>query len=75
MSITSSLQQVAGGIAAVVAGQIVVEMPSGALLHFDTLGYVLVVTTLISLALVYLIDRRLTRAAKPAAGVAEGLAR
>ena len=59
MSITSSLQQMAGGIAAVIAGQIVVETGSGALLHFDILGYVLVATTLVSLYLLYLINRRL----------------
>lgn len=59
MSISSSLQQVSGGIAAVVAGLIVVQTPDGPLLHFDTLGYVLVCTTLVSLGLMYLIDRRI----------------
>ena len=48
-----------GGIAAVVAGLIVVQTPGGYLLHFDTLGYVLVGTTLLSLALMYLIDRKI----------------
>jgi predicted MFS family arabinose efflux permease len=67
MSISSSLQQMSGGIAAVVAGLIVVQTPGGDLLHFDTLGYVLVGTTLVSLALMYLIDRRIggTRSAPP----------
>ncbi|MGB6308570.1 MAG: MFS transporter [Steroidobacteraceae bacterium] len=59
MSISSSLQQVSGGFAAVVAGLIVVQSPAGPLLHFDTLGYVLVCTTLITLSLMYLIDRRI----------------
>jgi predicted MFS family arabinose efflux permease len=59
MSISSSLQQMSGGIAAVVAGLIVVQTPGGYLLHFDTLGYVLVGTTLLSLALMYLIDRKI----------------
>jgi predicted MFS family arabinose efflux permease len=59
MSISSSLQQVSGGMAAVVAGLIVVQTPAGGLLHFDTLGYVLVCTTLVSLAMMYLIDRRI----------------
>jgi hypothetical protein len=48
-----------GGIAAVVAGLIVVQTPAGDLLHFDTLGYVLVCTTLVSLAMMYLIDRKI----------------
>jgi predicted MFS family arabinose efflux permease len=60
MSISSSLQQVAGGVASVIAGLIVVEAPSGELVHFDTLGYVLVCTTLISLVLMYLIDRKIS---------------
>jgi predicted MFS family arabinose efflux permease len=59
MSISSSLQQIAGGIASVVAGSIVSEAPNGELLHFDVLGYVLVVTTGITLTLMYFIDRRL----------------
>jgi predicted MFS family arabinose efflux permease len=59
MSISSSLQQVAGGLAAVIAGLIVVQAPAGALLHFDTLGYVLVCTTAISLTMMYFIDRRI----------------
>lgn len=59
MSISSSLQQMSGGVAAVVAGLIVVQTPRGELLHFDTLGYVLVCSTLITLALMYLIDRKI----------------
>jgi predicted MFS family arabinose efflux permease len=63
MSISSSLQQVAGGVAAAVGGLIVVQTPAGLLLHFDTLGYVLVCTTLLTLAMMYLIDRRIRGAA------------
>jgi predicted MFS family arabinose efflux permease len=59
MSISSSLQQVAGGVASIIAGLIVVVAPSGELLHFDVLGYVLVVTTAITLTLMYLIDRKI----------------
>jgi predicted MFS family arabinose efflux permease len=62
MSISSSLQQVSGGVAAVVSGLIVVQTPDGTLLHFDTVGYVLVCTTLISLILMYLIDRKINGA-------------
>ena len=59
MSISSSLQQVSGGLAAVIAGLIVSQVPGGPLLHFDTLGYILVCTTLISLALMSLINRKI----------------
>jgi hypothetical protein len=52
-----------------VSGFIVVEMADGSLLHFDVLGYVLVVTTLLSLAFMFLISRRIaaqrTAAAAP----------
>jgi predicted MFS family arabinose efflux permease len=59
MSISSSLQQVSGGLAAMIAGMIVVQVPGGPLLHYDTLGYILVCTTLISLTLMYFIDRKI----------------
>lgn len=60
MSVSSALQQMSGGLAAVIAGLIVVQVPGGPLLHFDTLGYVLVCTTLISLSLMYVIDRKIS---------------
>jgi predicted MFS family arabinose efflux permease len=59
MSISSSLQQVAGGFASAIAGLIVVQTKEGPLLHFDVLGYVLVVTTLITLTMMYFINRRI----------------
>jgi predicted MFS family arabinose efflux permease len=59
MSISASLQQVSGGVAAVVAGLIVVQTPEGPLLHFDIVGYVLVCSTLATLAMMYFIDRRI----------------
>ena len=61
MSISSSLQQVAGGLAAVFSGTIVVEAADGSLLHFDRVGYVLICTTLITLLMMYFIDRRIRR--------------
>jgi predicted MFS family arabinose efflux permease len=65
MSVSSSIQQFSGGIAAAIAGLIVVQRADGALEHFDVLGYVLVATTLISLSMMYLIKRRVE--ASPAA--------
>jgi predicted MFS family arabinose efflux permease len=59
MSVSSSLQQVAGGVASVIAGLIVAEAPNGELLHFDILGYVLVCTTAITLTLMYFIDGKI----------------
>jgi predicted MFS family arabinose efflux permease len=59
MSISSSLQQVAGGIAAVLSGMIVKEGADGVLLHFDRVGYVLVGSTLLTLSMMYLINRKI----------------
>jgi len=59
MSISSSLQQVAGGIAAVLSGMIVFEAPDGVIMHFDRVGYVLVGTTLLTLSMMYCINRRI----------------
>ncbi len=59
MSISSSIQQVSGGFAAIVGGMIVSETATGALEHFDIVGYVLVGTTLITLVMMYFISRRI----------------
>jgi hypothetical protein len=74
MSISSSLQQVSGGVAAAVAGMIVVQTPAGLLLHFDTLGYVLVCTTLLTLGMMFLIDRRIRGAVTGAVVVSQPVA-
>jgi predicted MFS family arabinose efflux permease len=54
MSINSSLQQMAGGVAAMFAGFVVVQNSAHSpLQHFNTLGYVMVVIIGICLFLVY----------------------
>jgi predicted MFS family arabinose efflux permease len=58
MSISSSIQQVSGGFAAIVGGLIVTISSNGALEHFNIVGYVLVGTTLITLVMMYFISRR-----------------
>ncbi len=57
MAVGASLQQLAGGLASMVAGMIVVEGAGGVLQHFDTVGYIMVVTSLVSLYTMYLISR------------------
>lgn len=59
MAISSSLQQVSGGIAAAVAGLIVVQKNDGPLEHFDTLGDIVIVSAVISAVLMYGIHRYL----------------
>jgi predicted MFS family arabinose efflux permease len=54
MSINASLQQMAGGVAAIFAGFVVVQQTkTSPLQHFNILGYVMVVIMLLSLYLVY----------------------
>ena len=54
MSINSSLQQIAGGIAAGIGGMIVVQKTkTSPLLHYNTLGYVIVVIIIINIIMVY----------------------
>jgi predicted MFS family arabinose efflux permease len=58
MSINSSLQQIAGGVAAAVGGVIVVQKDKfSPLEHYNTLGYVIVGITLISILLVYRVKK------------------
>lgn len=55
MSINSSLQQIAGGIAAACAGMIVIQKDKfSPLEHYNTLGYIIVCITVLS---VYLLSR------------------
>ena len=62
MSINSSLQQLSGGIASSVAGLIVVQTPSGLLAHYDDLGYVVATAMLVTVVLMYKVNRMVTRA-------------
>jgi predicted MFS family arabinose efflux permease len=57
MAVNSSIQQIAGGVASAAAGLIVTLTPSGALWHYDTLGYVVVVSMAIAVTLLYGIHR------------------
>jgi predicted MFS family arabinose efflux permease len=66
MSINSSLQQIAGGIAAAVGGMIVVQKDKfSSLEHYNTLGYVIVGISIVSILMVYrvsqLIKKRMHR--------------
>ena len=65
MSVSSSLQQVAGGVAAVISGLVVEVAPTGEILNFDVLGYVLVLTTSLTLIMMYFINRKISAAQVP----------
>lgn len=54
MSINSSIQQIAGGVAAAFAGKIIVQKDTfSPLQHYDTLGFTMVGISCISVVLVY----------------------
>ncbi|HTF16957.1 MAG TPA: MFS transporter [Chryseolinea sp.] len=71
MSINSSVQQISGGIASVVAGLIVVQTSSGYLDRYDLLGYVVDGAMLITIFMMYIIDVQVKAKAKTQATPAQ----
>lgn len=57
MAVSSSLQQLSGGVASSVAGMIVVQMPDGRLAHYDILGFVVMAAMLLTIGMMYPIYR------------------
>jgi predicted MFS family arabinose efflux permease len=60
MSVNSSIQQIAGGIASAAAGLIVVRTSAGTLQHYDTLGYVVLGSMAVVMVLLYFLNRAIT---------------
>jgi predicted MFS family arabinose efflux permease len=65
-AISASLQQFAGGVSAAIAGLIIVQTPSGALEHFNWLGYIVVAIAMVSVALMYFVQKQIREAASRA---------
>ncbi len=61
MSVNSAVQQISGGLAAALAGAIVVKSDDGPLRHYDTLGYVVIVSMLIVAVLMYRLNEQIER--------------
>jgi len=58
MSINSSLQQIAGGIAAAFAGTIVVQKDKlSPLEHYDTLGIIIICISILTIVLMYRVNK------------------
>lgn len=54
MSINASLQQIAGGVAAALSGMIVIQKSKGSpLIHYNTVGYLIVVISIVSIFLMW----------------------
>lgn len=62
MGINSSIQQVSGGIAAFVAGLIVYQPTrTSPLQHFDIVGYVTICSMILTMIMMYFIDRQVSK--------------
>jgi predicted MFS family arabinose efflux permease len=65
MSLNSSIQQISGGIASVLAGLIVIEGQGGVLERFNVLGYVVVGAISVTLVMMYSIHKMVPEAKPP----------
>jgi predicted MFS family arabinose efflux permease len=63
-AVSASLQQISGGVASIIAGIVVAQGPAGDLQRFDRLGYIVVATTLLSLGLMYFIQKAVAEASR-----------
>ena len=62
MGINSSIQQVSGGIASFLAGVIIFQPAKNApLQHFDTVGYIAACSMLITLGMMFIINRQVSK--------------
>lgn len=65
MGVNSSVAQISGGFASALAGIIVVQRPDGALQHYPTLGYVVVASMLVTIWMMYYINRLVNTKSRP----------
>ena len=66
MSINSSVQQLSGGIASVVAGLIVIQSTDGKLKHYNTVGYIVAATIVITIFLLNAINKSIIQKSQEA---------
>jgi hypothetical protein len=68
-AINSSVSQLAGGTASLVAGHIIQQGADGRIHHYDVAGYVVVATSLLTCVLVWRIQRGIAAPASATASV------
>jgi predicted MFS family arabinose efflux permease len=56
-AVSSSLQQLSGGLGSVLAAAIIAQNADGSLRHFDRLGYIVVTTSILSLIAMYFVQK------------------
>jgi predicted MFS family arabinose efflux permease len=61
-AISASLQQLAGGVSASVAGWLIVQNPDGSLGHFDRLGYAVIGIAAVTFVLMYRVHKQVPEA-------------
>jgi predicted MFS family arabinose efflux permease len=61
MSINSSIQQISGGVASALAGVIVSQASDGTMQHYDLLGYTVVGSMLIAIAMMYVLNEQIRK--------------
>jgi predicted MFS family arabinose efflux permease len=61
MGLNSSIQQVSGGVASLVAGMLVVKEDSGHFLHYERIGYVVIASMLVCILMLWFINRMVSR--------------
>lgn len=61
MSINSSVQQLSGGIASVLAGLIIVQTGNGKLEHYDTIGYIVVASIIVTIIMMRALNKYVLR--------------
>jgi predicted MFS family arabinose efflux permease len=58
-SINASISQISGGVATFIAGLIVVQRPDGMLERYDILGYAVMGSMLVAVAMIYWVDKHI----------------
>jgi predicted MFS family arabinose efflux permease len=61
MSINSSVQQISGGIASIVAGLIVVQTANGRLNNYDIVGYIVVISIILTIIMMRSLNKYLVK--------------
>ncbi len=56
-AVSASLQQLSGGLGSVLAAAIIAQNADGSLRHFDWLGYIVSATAVVSLTLMYFVQK------------------
>jgi len=60
-AVSASLQQLSGGLGAALAAAIIAQNPDGSLMRFDWLGYILVMTSIVSMIAMYFVQKSVAR--------------